>query len=36
LSKPIEETLSRFIYNEKPKLRKLFDAAAFAAGGKAA
>ena len=40
LSKPIDETLSRFIYNEKrgpaPKPRKLFDAAAFAASGKAA
>ena len=39
LSKPIDETLSRFIYNEKrrlaPKPRKLFDAAAFAASGKA-
>jgi len=33
LSKPIEETLSRFIHNDKPKLRKLFDAAAFAASG---
>jgi len=30
LSKPIEETLSRFIDNEKLKLRQLFDAAASA------
>jgi len=40
LSKPIDETLSRFIYNEKrslaPKPRNLFDAAAFVASGKAA
>jgi hypothetical protein len=40
LSKPIDETLSRFIYNEKrglaPKPRKLSDAAVFAASSKAA
>ncbi len=40
LSKPIDETLSRLIYNEKhglaPKPNKMFDAALFAASGKAA
>jgi transcriptional regulator with XRE-family HTH domain len=40
LSKPIDETLSRLIYNEKhglaPKSNKMFDAVLFAASGKAA
>jgi len=40
LSKPIDETLNRLIYNEKhslaPKSNKMFDAALFAAKDKAA